>query len=89
MGGFFRNDIINTKTTAFVFLLILPCGRILLLGSPALHYAGTDRLQMVGVGSLYLDSPLVEVALSFSAALCSIKEEAGRRKKNAIESECS
>ena len=45
---------------AFLFLLTLPCERFLLLGSPALQYAGTDRLQIVGVGSLLVESPLVE-----------------------------
>ena len=39
-----------------VFLLILPCWRVFFLGSPALHNAGTDRLQMVGVRSLHVDS---------------------------------
>ena len=39
-----------------VFLLILPCWRVFFLGSPALHNAGTDRLQMVGVCSLHVDS---------------------------------
>ena len=58
-----RNGKVNTETTGFVFLLILPCGRFLSLGSPALHYAGTDRLQMVGVGSLHVDSPLVSPSL--------------------------
>ena len=32
----------------FVFLLVLPRWRVFFLGSSALHYAGTDRLQMVG-----------------------------------------
>ena len=54
LGGFSRYDIINTKTTKDAFLLILSCGRILSLGSPALQYAGTDRLQIVGVGSLHV-----------------------------------
>ena len=54
-----RNGKVDTKISGFVFLLILPCGRFLSSGSPALHYAGTDRLQMVGVGSLHVDSPLV------------------------------
>ena len=59
-----RNGKVDTKTTAFVFLLILPCERFLSSGSPALYYAGTDRLQMVGVGSLHVDSPLVSPSLS-------------------------
>ena len=59
-----RNGKVDTKITGFVFLLILPCGRFLSSGSPALHYAGTDRLQMVGVGSLHVDSPLVLSSLS-------------------------
>ena len=43
MGGFSRNDIIDTKRTrGFLFLLILPCGRFLLLGNRALHNASTD-----------------------------------------------
>ena len=49
-------DIVDTKTIWFVFLLILPCWRVFFLGSPALHNAGTDRLQMVGVRSLHVDS---------------------------------
>ena len=48
-------DIVDTKTIWFVFLLILPCWRVFFLGSPALHYAGADRLQMVGVRSLHVD----------------------------------
>ena len=47
--------IVDTKTISFVFLLILPCWRVFFLGSPALHNAGTDRLQMVGVRSLHVD----------------------------------
>ena len=58
MGAFFRYDVIDTKTTGFVFLLILSCRRILLFRSPALQYAGTDRLQIVGVGSLHINGPL-------------------------------
>lgn len=38
-----------------VSLLILSCERKILLEGPALHLAGTDRLQMVGVGSLHID----------------------------------
>ena len=49
-------DIVDTKTIWFVFLLILPCWRVFFSGSPALHNAGTDRLQMVGVCSLHVDS---------------------------------
>ena len=48
-------NIVDTKTIWFVFLLILPRWRVFFLGSPALHYAGTDRLQMVGVRSLHVD----------------------------------
>ena len=58
LGGFSRYDIINTETTKDAFLLILSCGRILSLGSPALYYAGTDRLQIVGVGSLHVEIPI-------------------------------
>ena len=47
--------IIDTKTIWFVFLLLLPRWRVFFLGSPALHYAGADRLQMVGVRSLHVD----------------------------------
>ena len=47
--------IVDTKTTSFVFPLILPRWRVFFLGSPALHYVGTDRLQMVGVRSLHVD----------------------------------
>ena len=67
MGAFFRYDIIDTKTTGFAFLLILSCGRILLFRSPALQYAGTDRLQIVGVGSLHINGPLEMVASSCSS----------------------
>ena len=58
LGGFSRYDIINTKTTKDAFLSILSCGRILSLGSPALQYAGTDRLQIVGVGSRHVEIPI-------------------------------
>ena len=64
MGAFFRYDIIDTKTTGFAFLLILSCWRILLFRSPALQYAGTDRLQIVGVGSLHINGPLEMVTSS-------------------------
>ena len=47
--------IIDAKTIWFVLLLILLCWRAFFLGSPALHYAGTDRLQMVGVCSLHVE----------------------------------
>ena len=67
MGAFFRYDIIDTKTTGFAFLLILSCGRILLYRSPALQYAGTDRLQIVGVSSLHISGPLEMVASSCSS----------------------
>ena len=66
MGVFFRYDIIGTKTTGFVFLLVLPSVRILLFRSPALQYAGTDRLQMVGAGSLHINCQLEMVALPSS-----------------------
>ena len=48
-----------------VFLLILPCWRVFFLGSPALHNAGTDRLQMVGVRSLHVDSSWLLVSSCF------------------------
>ena len=67
MGAFFRSDLIDTKTTGFVFLLILSCGRILLFINPALQYAGTVRLQIVGVGSLHINGPLEMVASSFTS----------------------
>ena len=51
----FWRGIVDIKTIWFVFLLILLCWRVFFLGSPALHYAGTDRLQMVGVRSLHAD----------------------------------
>ena len=85
MGAFFRYDIIDSKTTGFAFLLILSCGRILLFRSPALQYAGTDRLQIVGVGSLHINGPLEMVALPWSSvqpSSCYFEEEAGRRQKN-------
>ena len=59
LGGFSRYEIINTKTTKDAILLILSCGRIPSLGSPALQYAGPHRLQIVGVGSLHVEIPLV------------------------------
>ena len=58
-----------------------------------MQYAGTDRLQIVGVGSLLIESPLVAVtspygiqfnARMFSRYLFTTKEEAGRRKKNKV-----
>ena len=53
-----------------------------------MHYAGTDRLQIVGVGSLLIQSPLVAVTspygIHFNARMFSKKEEAGRRKKNKV-----
>ena len=58
-----------------------------------MQYAGTDRLQIVGVGSLLIESPLVEDtspygiqfnARMFSHHLFTTKEEAGRRKKNKV-----
>ena len=65
MGGFSGYGIVDTKMTGFVFLLILSCWGVLLLGSPALHCVGPDRLQMVGVGSLHVDSPCIAVASYF------------------------
>ena len=53
--GYSSYGIVDTKTILFVFLLILPRWRVFFLGSPALHNAGTDRLQMVGVRSLHVD----------------------------------
>ena len=47
--GYSGCGIIDTRTIWFVFLLILSRWRVFFLGSPALHYAGPDRLQMVGV----------------------------------------
>ena len=64
MGGFCRYGTVDIQTIGFVFLLILPRGRTLLSGSPALHHAGADRLQMVGAGSLHIDSPQTTVASS-------------------------
>ena len=86
MGGFSRDDIVGTKTGGFGLLLILSRGRILLWGSPALHYAGTDRLQMVGVGSLHVDTAwdVVSQLVTEQQTECPVvllKEEAGRRKK--------
>ena len=54
--GYSSYGIVNTKTILFAFLLILPRWRVFFLGSPALHNAGTDRLQMVGVRSLHVES---------------------------------
>ena len=64
--GYSSYGIVDTKTIWFVFLLILPCWRVFFLGSPALHNAGTDRLQMVGVRSLHVDSSWLLVSSSFS-----------------------
>ena len=58
-----------------------------------MQYAGTDRLQIVGVGSLLIESPLAAItspygiqfnARMFSRYLSTTKEEAGRRKKNKV-----
>ena len=46
---------LTLRQFSLFFLLILPCWRVFFLGSPALHYAGTDRLQMIGVSSLHVD----------------------------------
>ena len=62
--GYSNYGIVDTKTIWFVFLLILPCWRVFFLGSPALHNAGTDRLQMVGVRSLHVDSSWLLVSSS-------------------------
>ena len=91
LGGFSRYDIINTKTTKDAFLLILSCGRILSLGSPALYYAGTDRLQIVGVGSLHVEIPLVvrcfvRLILFLFIKRRSRPKKEEQRSSNAIES---
>ena len=91
MGGFSRYDFIDTKTTKDAFLLILSCGRILSLGSPALQYAGTDRLQIVGVGSLHVEIPLVVGCFVLLIIFLYIKKRSRPRKEeqrssNAIES---
>ena len=91
MGGFSRYDFIDTKTTKDAFLLILSCGRILSLGSPALQYAGTDRLQIVGVGSLHVEIPLVVGCFVLLIIFLYIKRRSRPRKEeerssNAIES---
>ena len=58
-----------------------------------MQYAGTDRLQIVGVGSLLIESPLAAItspygiqfnARMFSRYLSTTKVEAGRRKKNKV-----
>ena len=70
--GYSSYGIVDTKTIWFVFLLILPCWRVFFLGSPALHNAGTDRLQMVGVRSLHVDrSWLLVSKFSWSCQQCS------------------
>ena len=91
LEGFSRYDIINTKTTKDAFLLILSCGRILSLGSPALQYAGTDRLQIVGVGSLHVEIPLVvgcfvRLILFLFIKRRSRPKKEEQRSSNAIES---
>ena len=91
MEGFSRYDIIDTKTTKDVFLLILSCGRIPSLGSPALQYAGTDRLQMVGVGGLHVEMPLVVGCFVLLILFLYIKRRSRPKKEeqrssNAIES---
>ena len=62
--GYCSYGIVDTKTICFFFLLILSFWRVFFLGSPVLHNAGTDRLQMVGVGSLHVDSSWLLVSLS-------------------------
>ena len=62
--GYSGCGIIDTKTIYFVFLSILPRWRVFFLGSPALHNAGTDRLQMVGVRSLHVDRSWLLVSSS-------------------------
>ena len=47
-----------------VLLLILPCWRVFFLGSPTLHNADTDRLQMVGVRSLHVHGAWLLVSSS-------------------------
>ena len=64
-GYFGCLGIIDTKTIWFVFLLLLPCWRVFFLGTPALHYAGADRLQMVGVRSLHVDRSWLLVSSFF------------------------
>ena len=63
--GYSSYGIVDTKTIWFVFLLILPDWRVFFLGSPALHNAGTDRLQMVGVRSLHVDRSWLLVSSFF------------------------
>ena len=65
--GYSGCGIIDTKTICFVFLSILPRWRVFFSGSPALHCAGTDRLQMVGVRSLHVDRSWLLVS-SFSGS---------------------
>ena len=55
---------LTLRQFSLFFLLILPCWRVFFLGSPALHYAGTDRLQMVGVRSLHVDRSWILVSSS-------------------------
>ena len=91
LGGFSRYDIINTKTTKDAFLLILSCGRILSLGSPALQYAGTNRLQIVGLGSLHAEIPLVVGCFVLLILFLFLKRRSrpkkeDQRSSNAIES---
>ena len=62
--GYSSYGIVDTKTIWFVFLLILPDWRVFFLGSPALHNAGTDRLQMVGVRSLHVHGAWLLVSSS-------------------------
>ena len=62
--GYSSYGIVDTKTIWFLFLSILPCWRVFFLGSPALHNAGTDRLQMVGVRSLHVDGSWLLVSSS-------------------------
>jgi len=63
--GYSGHGIVDTKTIWFVFLLILSCWRVFFLGSPALHNAGADRLQMVGVRSLQVDGSWLLVSSFF------------------------
>ena len=63
--GYSGCGIVDTKTIWFVFLLMLPRWRVFFIGSPALHYAGPDRLQMVGVRSLHVDRSWLLVSSFF------------------------
>ena len=70
-----RGGNVDTKTIWIFFLLILPCWRVFFLGRPALHCAGTDRPQMVGVCSLHVDCAWLLASSSRPGLLSSVQKQ--------------